>query len=79
MAIERWRTGWRTSLKIYQSTRRHIPEDNIVHYHRRKNLLSNIHMCLKGIEYQDTDWIHLAQDRDRWWVLMNTKIKLRHS
>jgi len=23
-----------------------------------------------------TDWIELAQDRDRWWVLVNTEMNL---
>jgi hypothetical protein len=21
--------------------------------------------------WKDVDWIHLAQDRDQWWTLMN--------
>jgi hypothetical protein len=23
------------------------------------------------------DWIHLSQDRDHWWALVNTVMKLR--
>jgi hypothetical protein len=23
-----------------------------------------------------TDWIHLAQDRDQWWALVNTVVNL---
>jgi hypothetical protein len=29
-------------------------------------------MELKGIECEDVDWIHLAQDRYEWRALMNT-------
>jgi hypothetical protein len=25
----------------------------------------------------DMEWIQLAQDRDRWWVLVNTVMNLR--
>jgi hypothetical protein len=25
----------------------------------------------------DVDWIHLAQDKDQWWTLVNTVMKLR--
>jgi hypothetical protein len=24
----------------------------------------------------NVDWIHVAQDRDRWWAVVNTVIKL---
>jgi hypothetical protein len=27
-------------------------------------------MDLKEIRGKDVDWIHLAQDRDPWWVLV---------
>jgi hypothetical protein len=23
------------------------------------------------------EWIHVAQDKDRWWALVNTAVKLR--
>jgi hypothetical protein len=29
-------------------------------------------MDLHKIGFEDIDWIHLAQDRDRWWALVNT-------
>jgi hypothetical protein len=30
-----------------------------------------IRMALKEIGWEDVDWIHLAQDRDQWRVLVN--------
>jgi len=27
--------------------------------------------------WESVDWLHLAQDRDQWHVLMNTVMKLR--
>jgi hypothetical protein len=32
---------------------------------------------LGEIGFGDVDWIHLAQDRDRWWALVNTVMSLR--
>jgi hypothetical protein len=37
----------------------------------------NIKMDLGEIGFLDVDWIHLAQDRDRWWALVNTVMNLR--
>jgi len=34
-------------------------------------------MDLEDIEYEDVDWMHLAQDRDQWRSLVNTVMKLR--
>jgi hypothetical protein len=31
----------------------------------------------KGIGWGGMDWIHLAQDRDKRWVLVNMTINLR--
>jgi hypothetical protein len=36
----------------------------------------NIMMHLREIGFGDVDWIHLAQDRDRWRALVNTVINL---
>jgi hypothetical protein len=36
----------------------------------------NINMDLREIEFGDVDWIHWAQDRDRWRALVNTVINL---
>jgi hypothetical protein len=37
----------------------------------------NIEMDLGEIGFGDVDWIHLAQDRDRWRALLNMVINLR--
>jgi hypothetical protein len=37
----------------------------------------NIKMDLREIEWSGMDWINLAQDRDQWMVLVNTKMSLR--
>jgi hypothetical protein len=34
-------------------------------------------MDLREIVFVDVDWIHLAQDRDRWRALANTVMNLR--
>jgi hypothetical protein len=34
-------------------------------------------MDLREIGFGDVDWIHWAQDRDRWWALVNTVMHLR--
>jgi hypothetical protein len=31
-----------------------------------------IEMCLQEIQYEDMDWIHLAEDRDYEWILLDT-------
>jgi hypothetical protein len=37
----------------------------------------NITMDLREIGFGDVDWIHWAQDRDRWWALVNTVMNLQ--
>jgi hypothetical protein len=37
----------------------------------------NIKMDLREIGFGDVDWIHLAQDRDRWRAVVNTVMNLR--
>jgi hypothetical protein len=32
---------------------------------------SNIKVGLKNTVYKDVDWIHMAQDRDKWQHLVN--------
>jgi hypothetical protein len=37
----------------------------------------NIKMDLREIGFGNADWIHLAQDRDRWRAVVNTVMNLR--
>jgi hypothetical protein len=37
----------------------------------------NIKMDLRETGFGDVDWIHWAQDRDRWWALVNTVMNHR--
>jgi hypothetical protein len=34
-------------------------------------------MDLKEIGFGDVDWIHWAQNRDRWWALVNMVMNLQ--
>jgi hypothetical protein len=43
----------------------------------RRRWEDNIKMDLGKIGFGDVDWIHLAQDRDRWRALVNTVMNLR--
>jgi hypothetical protein len=43
----------------------------------RRRWEDNIKMNLREIGFEDVDWIHWAQDRDRWRALVNTVINLR--
>jgi hypothetical protein len=36
-----------------------------------------IRMDLREISRGSVDWIQLAQDRDRWWAVVNTVMNLR--
>jgi hypothetical protein len=43
----------------------------------RRRWEDNIKMDLREIGFGDVDWIHWAQDRDRWRALVNTVMNLR--
>jgi hypothetical protein len=43
----------------------------------RRRWEDNIKMDIGEIGFGDVDWIHLAQNRDRWWALVNTVMNLR--
>jgi hypothetical protein len=42
----------------------------------RRRWEDNIKMDLREIGLGDVDWIHWAQDRDRWRALVNTVMKI---
>jgi len=42
----------------------------------RRKWEDNIRMDLQDVGYGGMDWIELAQDRDKWWALLN-EINLR--
>jgi hypothetical protein len=44
---------------------------------RLRRRRDDIKMDLREIGFGDVDWIHLAQDRDRWRALVNTVMNLR--
>jgi hypothetical protein len=43
----------------------------------RRRWEDNIKMDLREIGFRDVDWIHWAQDTDRWRALANTVMNLR--
>jgi hypothetical protein len=43
----------------------------------RRRWEDNMKMDFKEIGWRDTDWIHLAEDRDQWRDLVNTILNLR--
>jgi hypothetical protein len=43
----------------------------------RRRWEDGIRMDLREIGLRSVDWIQLAQDRDRWWALVNTVMNLR--
>jgi hypothetical protein len=43
----------------------------------RRRWEDGVRMDLREICWGSVDWIQLAHDRDRWWVLVNTVMNLR--
>jgi hypothetical protein len=43
---------------------------------RRRRWEDNIKIDLREAGFGDVDWIHLAQDRDRWRAFVNTVMNL---
>jgi hypothetical protein len=43
----------------------------------RRRWEDNIKMDLREIGSGDVDWIHLAQDRERWRAVVNTVMNIR--
>jgi hypothetical protein len=43
----------------------------------RRRYEDNIGIDLREVGWEDVDWIHLAEDRDKWLALVNTIMNLR--
>jgi hypothetical protein len=43
----------------------------------RPRCVDNIKMDLREIEWDGVDWLDMAQDRDKWRVLVNMVLNLR--
>jgi hypothetical protein len=43
----------------------------------RRRWENNIKTVLQEVGCRGMDWIELAQDRDRWWALVNAVMNLR--
>jgi hypothetical protein len=43
----------------------------------RCKLEDNIKIDLKEMGWEGVNWIHLAQDIDQWWVLLDTVMNLQ--
>jgi hypothetical protein len=39
--------------------------------------VDNIRIGVREIEWEDVDWMHLAQDTDQWQAVVNTVMNLR--
>jgi hypothetical protein len=37
----------------------------------------NIKMDIQEVGWEGVDWIDMAQDRERWWALVNAVMNLR--
>jgi hypothetical protein len=44
---------------------------------RKYSWESNIKKDVRGMGWEILDWIHLAQDRDQWQSVMNTRMNIR--
>jgi hypothetical protein len=53
------------------------PEGKISLGTPRRRWEDNIKMNLRGIGWDGTNWINLAQDRDQWRTVVNTVMNLR--
>jgi hypothetical protein len=53
------------------------PEGNKPLERHRLRWVDNIRMDLREIGWDGMDWIELAQDRDQWSALENTRMNIR--
>jgi hypothetical protein len=52
------------------------PEGKRSHVRCRYRWEDNIKMGLRGLGWEGMDWTNLAQDRDKWWSLVNIVMNL---
>jgi hypothetical protein len=43
----------------------------------RRKWEDNIRTDLREVGWEGVDWIHMAQDRDQWWAVVNSTMNLR--
>jgi hypothetical protein len=53
------------------------PEGNRPLGRSRRRWEGNIIIDHREMGWEGVDWIHVAQDRDQWWTVVNTVINLR--
>jgi hypothetical protein len=53
------------------------PEGKRPHGRPRRKWKDDIKMDLKVIWWEGADWILLAENKDRWWAVVNTVMNLR--
>jgi hypothetical protein len=53
------------------------PEEKRPRGRYRRRWENNVRMDLREIVWEGVDWIHLAQNRDQWWALVNVVMNLR--
>jgi hypothetical protein len=53
------------------------PEGKITLGRPRRRWEDNIKMYLQEVGCRGMDWIELAQDKDRWWALVNAVMNFR--
>jgi hypothetical protein len=86
VTVIRWRRmGWAGHAEHMGEIRnvwRHLigkPEGETSPVGAKRRLEDNIKTHLKWPEWENVDCAHLAQNRNRWWVLVSTVINLRVS
>ena len=53
------------------------PEGNRLLGRHRRKWEDNTKMDLQEVRCEGMDWIDLAQDKDRWWALVNAVMNIR--
>jgi hypothetical protein len=53
------------------------PEGKIPLLRPTRSWEDNIRMDLRKIRQEGVDWMHVFQDRNQWWVLVNTVVNRR--